>query len=248
MNELFYLFIIGLIINIILYGNAIYKKNYSILTDYILFGLLAAVLDIFVEFVGTYNEFWNYNESYYFIFGLIPIELPFMFFTAAVIGKFIHSNLKKVKYNLQLNFLFGILSLIGFILYLRSNLLIGIDESLLIFTVPLGLWGFNTFKSDLDKSSVLSIGLFVGILDYIIESIIISTGNYGYYDGFKLITPLNYFLLTIAFFGLMEKFDKSKSILNNKLIMYVTKLFGVDRKLIKKWGIPWIFCMYFSYL
>jgi len=45
---------------------------------------------------------------------------------------------------------------------------------------------------------------------------------------------LNYFLLTIAFFGLMEKFDKSKSILNNKLIMYVTKLFGVDRKLIKK--------------
>ena len=156
-----------------------------------------------------------------------------MFFTAAVIGKFIHSNLKKVKYNLQLNLLFGILSILGLILYIRSNILMGIDESLLIFTIPLGLWGFNTFKSDLDKSSVITVALFVAILDYVVEVIIISTGSYDYYQGFKLITPLNYFLLTIAFLGLMEKFDKSKSILNNKLIVFITKLFGVKRRLIK---------------
>ena len=233
MNELFYLFLIGLFINVVLFGNAIIKKNYSIISDYLLFGSLAAVLDIFVEFAGTYNDFWNYNESYYFLFNLIPIELPFMFFTAAVIGKFIHSNLKKVKYNLQLNLLFGILSILGLILYIRSNILMGIDESLLVFTIPLGLWGFNTFKSDLDKSSVITVALFVAILDYIVEVIIISTGNYDYYQGFKLITPLNYFLLTIAFLGLMEKFDKSKSILNNKLIVFITKLFGVKRRLIK---------------
>lgn len=109
----------------------------------------------------------------------------------------------------------------------------GIDESLLIFTIPLGLWGFNTFKSDLDKSSVITVALFVAILDYVVEVIIISTGSYDYYQGFKLITPLNYFLLTIAFLGLMEKFDKSKSILNNKLIVFITKLFGVKRRLIK---------------
>ena len=233
MNELFYLFLIGLFINVVLFGNAVIKKNYSIISDYLLFGSLAAVLDIFVEFAGTYNDFWNYNESYYFLFNLIPIELPFMFFTAAVIGKFIHSNLKKVKYNLQLNLLFGILSILGLILYIRSNILMGIDESLLIFTIPLGLWGFNTFKSDLDKSSVITVALFVAILDYVVEVIIISTGNYDYYQGFKLITPLNYFLLTIAFLGLMEKFDKSKSILNNKLIVFITKLFGVKRRLIK---------------
>ena len=233
MNELFYLFLIGLFINVVLFGNAVIKKNYSIISDYLLFGLLAAVLDIFVEFAGTYNDFWNYNESYYFLFNLIPIELPFMFFTAAVIGKFIHSNLKKVKYNLQLNLLFGILSILGLILYIRSNILMGIDESLLIFTIPLGLWGFNTFKSDLDKSSVITVALFVAILDYVVEVIIISTGSYDYYQGFKLITPLNYFLLTIAFLGLMEKFDKSKSILNNKLIVFITKLFGVKRRLIK---------------
>ena len=233
MNELFYLFLIGLFINVVLFGNAIIKKNYSIISDYLLFGSLAAVLDIFVEFAGTYNDFWNYNESYYFLFNLIPIELPFMFFTAAVIGKFIHSNLKKVKYNLQLNLLFGILSILGLILYIRSNILMGIDESLLVFTIPLGLWGFNTFKSDLDKSSVITVALFVAILDYIVEVIIISTGSYDYYQGFKLITPLNYFLLTIAFLGLMEKFDKSKTILNNKLIVFITKLFGVKRRLIK---------------
>ena len=233
MNELFYLFLIGLFINFVLFGNAIIRKNYSIISDYLLFGSLAAVLDIFVEFAGTYNDFWNYNESYYFLFNLIPIELPFMFFTAAVIGKFIHSNLKKVKYNLQLNLLFGILSILGLILYIRSNILMGIDESLLIFTIPLGLWGFNTFKSDLDKSSVITVALFVAILDYVVEVIIISTGSYDYYQGFKLITPLNYFLLTIAFLGLMEKFDKSKSILNNKLIVLITKLFGVKRRLIK---------------
>tara|TARA_B100000029_G_C17370301_1_gene885895 strand:+ start:32 stop:733 length:702 start_codon:yes stop_codon:yes gene_type:complete len=232
MNELFYLFLIGLFINLVLFGNAIIRKNYSIISDYILFGSLAAVLDIFVEFAGTYNDFWNYNESYYFLFNLIPIELPFMFFTAAVIGKFIHSNLKKVKYNLQLNLLFGILSILGLILYIRSNILMGIDESLLVFTIPLGLWGFNTFKSDLDKSSVITVALFVAILDYFVEVIIISTGSYDYYQGFKLITPLNYFLLTIAFLGLMEKFDKSKSILNNKLIVFITKLFGVKRRLI----------------
>ena len=233
MNELFYLFLVGLFINLVLFGTAIIRKNYSIISDYLLFGSLAAVLDIFVEFAGTYNDFWNYNESYYFLFNLIPIELPFMFFTAAVIGKFIHSNLKKVKYNLQLNLLFGILSILGLILYIRSNILMGIDESLLIFTIPLGLWGFNTFKSDLDKSSVITVALFVAILDYVVEVIIISTGSYDYYQGFKLITPLNYFLLTIAFLGLMEKFDKSKSILNNKLIVLITKLFGVKRKLIK---------------
>ena len=233
MNELFYLFLIGLFINVVLFGNAVIKKNYSIISDYLLFGSLAAVLDIFVEFAGTYNDFWNYNESYYFLFNLIPIELPFMFFTAAVIGKFIHSNLNKVKYNLQLNLLFGILSVLGLILYIRSNILMGIDESLLIFTIPLGLWGFNTFKSDLDKSSVITVALFVAILDYVVEVIIISTGSYDYYQGFKLITPLNYFLLTIAFLGLMEKFDKSKSILNNKLIVLITKLFGVKRRLIK---------------
>lgn len=233
MNELFYLFLVGLFINLVLFGTAIIRKNYSIISDYLLFGSLAAVLDIFVEFAGTYNDFWNYNESYYFLFNLIPIELPFMFFTAAVIGKFIHSNLKKVKYNLQLNLLFGILSILGLILYIRSNILMGIDESLLIFTIPLGLWGFNTFKSDLDKSSVITVALFVAILDYVVEVIIISTGSYDYYQGFKLITPLNYFLLTIAFLGLMEKFDKSKSILNNKLIVFITKLFGVKRRLIK---------------
>ena len=104
MNELFYLFLIGLFINSILFGKAIISKNYSILSDYLLFGSLAAVLDIFVEFAGTYNDFWGYNESYYFLFNLIPIELPFMFFTAAVIGKFIHSNLYKLNKSFHQSF------------------------------------------------------------------------------------------------------------------------------------------------
>lgn len=208
MNELFNLFIVGLVINLILFIQDLLTKNYTRIYSFILFGSIAAILDIIVEFAGTYNLFWTYNESIYFIFGLIPIELPAIFFTSAVIGKFLHSKIIEIKWKLNLNFIFLLLSIIGFSLYISSNIMFEIDDSLIVFTLPIGIWGFNNFKNESHKSMLLIIAVFVGLIDFYIESWIISSGNYDYSAGFKLITPINYFLLTLAMFGLMQFANK----------------------------------------
>ena len=210
MNELFNLFIVGLVLSIIIFLHALKSKNYSIISSYLFFGSLAAVLDIVVEYAGTYNLFWTYNESLYFIFDLVPVELPAIFFTSAVIGKFLHSKIKDVKWKLNVNLIFLLLSLMGFTIYLLSNLVFETDDSLILFTLPIGIWGFNTFKDESHKSILLLIALFVGLIDFYIELWIINSGNYDYSAGFKLITPINYFLLTLAMFGLMQLFDLRK--------------------------------------
>jgi hypothetical protein len=79
-----------------------------------------------------------------------------------------------------------------------------------LFTLPIGIWGFNTFKNESHKGILLLIALFVGLIDFYIELWIISSGNYNYSAGFKLITPINYFLLTLAMFGLMQIVDQRK--------------------------------------
>ena len=210
MNELFNLFIVGLVINLLLFILALLAKNYTRIYSYLFFGSIAAGLDVVVEYAGTSNLFWTYNESLYFIYGLIPIELPAIFFTSAVIGKFLHSKIKDVKWELNVNLIFLLLSLIGFAIYLVSNLVFETDDSLMLFTLPIGIWGFNTFKNESHKGILLLIALFVGLIDFYIELWIINSGNYDYSAGFKLITPINYFLLTLAMFGLMQIVDQRK--------------------------------------
>lgn len=210
MNELFNLFIIGLVINLILFIIDLLNKNYQRIYNYIIFGSLAAILDLLVEFAGTYNLFWTYNESFYFIFDLIPLELPAIFFTSAVIGKFLHSKFKDVNWKLNINWIFLFISVLGFSIYILSNMIFDMDDSLIVFTLPIGIWGFNTFKNEKNKVLLIFVALFVALIDYLIESWIISSGNYDYSSGFKLITPINYFLLTLAMFGLMEAFDVTK--------------------------------------
>lgn len=211
MNELFNLFIIGLVINLILFIIDLVNKNYQRIYNYLIFGSLAAILDLIVEFAGTYNLFWTYNESFYFIFDLIPIELPAIFFTSAVIGKFLHSKFKDVNWKLNVNFIFLFISAVGFTIYILSNMIFDLDDSLIVFTLPIGVWGFYTFKNDKNKVLLIFVALLVALIDFFIESWIISSGNYDYTSGFKLITPVNYFLLTLAMFGLMEAFDTSKN-------------------------------------
>ena len=86
-----------------------------------------------------------------------------------------------------------------------------LDDSLIVFTLPIGVWGVYTFKNDKNKALLIFVALLVALIDFFIESWIISSGNYDYTSGFKLITPVNYFLLTLAMFGLMEAFDTSKN-------------------------------------
>ena len=230
MNELGLLFLFGFILVFFIVINDIKKKKYKNLRDYFIIGSLIAILDIIIETVGTFNEFWTYNESVYFIFGTVPIELPLMFFMAGVLGKWIHGISKRIKYNLPLTITFFILTLFGVIMYLRSTVLLGIEETIALFTVPAALWGMNTIKRDIDKASVLIVALFVGLLDYVVEVIIVGTGNYSYLTGFKLSIPLNYFLLTIAFFGLMEKLKVLDDILEYPIIRELSWTAGIKRQ------------------
>jgi hypothetical protein len=149
---------------------------------------------------------------------------------AGVLGKWIHGISKRVKYNLQLNLIYFTITLIGMILYLRSTILLGFDETLLLFSVPAGLWGLHIIKNDIDKASVLIVALFVGILDYVVETLIVGTGSYGYTTGFHLGIPLNYFLLTLAFFGLMEKLEVLDNIMDYPIIKHVIRTAGIKRK------------------
>ena len=207
MNELFYLFVIGISINTVLFLYDIRIKNYKRIYSYLLFGSLGGLLDLIVECAGTYNEFWTYNESIFFLFELVPIELPALFFSAVVIGKFLQSTVVQKNNKINTNLLFSLFSILGFMLYLYANIFLKVDDTLIVFTLPIGLWGFQTFKNESQKNSLLLIALFVAIIDFYIETWIISSGNYNYSAGLKLITPVNYFLLTLAMFGLMQAVD-----------------------------------------
>jgi hypothetical protein len=230
MNELGLLLLLGSILVFFIVLNDIRKKQYKNLRDYFIIGSLAALFDIIIETVGTFNSFWTYNESIYFLFGTVPIELPLMFFMAGVLGKWIHGISKKIKYNLQLNIIFFSLTLFGIILYFRSTVLLGIDEDVAIFAIPAALWGFHVIKNEVDKASVLIVALFVAILDYILEVIIVGTGSYTYLTGFELSIPLTYFLITIAFFGLMEKLNVLDNILEYPIIKQVIQTSGIKRQ------------------
>lgn len=230
MNELGLLFLFGAILVFFIVLNDIKKRQYKNLRDYFIIGSLAALLDIIFETIGTFKGFWTYNESVYFLFGKVPIELPLMFFMAGVLGKWIHGISKKIRYNLQLNIIFFSLTLFGVILYFRSTILLGIDEAVAIFAIPAALWGFHVIKSEIDKASVLIVALFVAILDYILEVIIVGTGSYTYLTGFELSIPINYFLFTIVFFGLMEKLNVLDDILEYPIIRQVIRTAGIKRR------------------
>ena len=230
MNELGVLFLIGAILVSIIVFYDIKKKRWKNIRDYIIIGFLAAIFDMIVEVIGTFNNLWTYNESVWFLFETVPVELPLMFFMAGVLGKWIHGISKRVRYNLHLNLIFFSLTLIGVILYIRATVLLGVNETLLLFSIPAGLWGLHIIKENVDKASVLSVALFVGILDYVAETLIIGAGSYGYTAGFKLTTPLNYFLLTIAAFGLMEKLDVLDNVMDYPIIKQVVRTAGIKRK------------------
>ncbi len=230
MNELGALFLIGFTLVFFISLNDIRKRQFKNLRDYFIIGSIAAIFDIIIEVIGTFNDLWTYNESVWFLFETVPIELPLMFFMAGVLGKWIHGISKRVRYNLHLTLIFFSLTLIGIILYLRSTVLLGVNETLLVFSIPAGLWGLHIIKSEIDKASVLIVALFVGILDYVTETLIIGAGSYDYAIGFQLTTPLNYFLLTIAAFGLMEKLDVLDNVMDYPIIKQIISTAGIKRK------------------
>ena len=67
MNEIGVLFLIGAILVSIIVFYDIKNKRWKNVRDYIIIGFLAAIFDIIIEVIGTFNELWTYTESILFL-------------------------------------------------------------------------------------------------------------------------------------------------------------------------------------
>ena len=54
------------------------------------------------------------------------------------------------------------------------------------------------------RSMSIMFAAFVGVADYVIEVMIINSGDYGYPAGFRAETPLTYSMVILAIFGFIE--------------------------------------------
>ncbi len=204
------------------------KKDFREIIKYCVIGFFVAFIDIIIEYLGTSTGNWTYNESIYFIFGLVPIELIFLFFSGGIILRFIFLNLNKIKIPLKANAIFYILILIVSLTYIREIYQESVTN-MLPLTIIIGLWGISNI-SDKNKEGSLILAISAVIIDLISETIIISSGSYSYSNGFSLSTPIMYGLLTLGTLAVMERLHKLDKFLDHRFVKRLLKLFGVYRK------------------
>ncbi len=204
------------------------KKDFREISKYCVIGLLVAFVDFIVEYLGTSTGHWIYDESVYFIFNLIPIELVFLFFSGGVIIRFIFLNINKIKIPVKANAIFYVLILITFLMYVRE-LYQDSTSSLLPFAIMVGLWAVSNM-SDENKDASLVLAILASITDLIFEIILISKGSYAYKGGFSFSIPIIYGLLTLGVLAVMEKTHKLDEFLDSVFVKNLLKLFGVYRE------------------
>jgi len=164
-------------------------------------GLFVMFVDLLVETYGTATGAWGYNESIFFIDlygGHVPIELPMMFFGAGVIAAAILYNTRKYENAIrwEATDILLIWAGVGFALYL-----LGIADLLLMFLVPLGLWGLIHTKI---PKLALAIAFGALIVDAILELYFtVWTSTYWYQHGFNYLIPLCYFFGALAVIGII---------------------------------------------
>jgi len=200
----------SLIVSLIIFGHVFRKKDFGEILKYSIIGFIIAAIDFIVEYAGTSRGAWTYNESVYFVFDLIPIELVILFFTGGVLLRFVFLNANKITIPIKLNTILYILILIMAILY-AINSYLGIETTVMSLSVMVGLWGlFNI--SDKNKKSAILVAIFVAVVDFVTEVIIIGSGSYDYINGFSIDVPVVYGLFTLGMLALIEKFDKKTDV------------------------------------
>lgn len=197
------------------------KKDKKGVVKYIISGAIVAILDFIVEFVGTSIGGWTYNESVYHILGLVPVELVILFFSLGVAIRYAwccQYLLKQELDKMELNFNHVLYMAIVFSLVLMIRHVFLYRQSyLMIFAVPFGIWGvLNIDKENLEVSLIFAIAVFV--LDFVIESVILKTGEYVYATGFNMNIPLLYSLLLLGLFGVMEKMHKLDPFIDSRFV------------------------------
>ncbi len=203
------------------------KLNFRDTSKYIFVGLLLAAIDFIAEYSGTYWGQWHYVDSIYFIKGLVPIELIFLFFSCGVLLRYVFMNVSKIKAPIKLNTLLYLTTIFALAIYVRE-LYLGLDTYQLVFAVPIGIWGILNIKEK-NRTAAFAIALLVMAFDLIFETIIIKAGGYSYSYNFTLLIPMAYGMLALGLLGLIEQMHKLDDFLNRPAIRRLLKSLGVYR-------------------
>jgi len=201
--ELATLSLVGLLTIAVLSLWASLKNRIALLKESLLSGILLAVADLIVELLGTAIGKWEYTESVLFIEGRVPAELVPIFFSLGMLITFIYQSLRESELQIELSTSLSLIILLGFAVYAvrTSN-----DQpvTLAMVSVPLGIWGLMQIDEPRIQSLSIMFAAIVGVADYVVEVMIINSGDYGYPAGFRAETPLTYSMVILAIFGVIE--------------------------------------------
>ena len=167
-------------------------------------GALVLLLDLVVELVGTHVGMWSYNRSVYFLAGRVPIELPGLFGGGGVLLAALHLWLGRRQRAPSAGLVLLTLMGLGLLLYLWRVAYLGNSMSMLVVTLPFGLWGLNAIQEDVHRSHALLLAAGIAVLDHLVETWIVGSGSYGYAGGFRIETPLTYALLVLGVCGWLD--------------------------------------------
>ena len=185
------------------------RKDLREISKYCTIGMIIAILDFMMEFIGTKLLGWQYNQSIYLIGRLVPIELVVFFFAGGILLRFVFIKVRTLKSPPRLNLLLYSVMLFGVIIYVR-DLWLNKEASMLTFSAPFGLWGMlNIREHNRGWATILAIA--IACIDFVVETFFVQhVGNYGYRTGFSILTSFTYGFIALGLFGLMEKIDAMK--------------------------------------
>lgn len=192
------------------------NKNFMEIMKYCAIGFIVALVDFIFEYFGTVTGHWTYNESGFFIFHLVPIELVFLFFSAGVIARFVFLNVKKVKFPIKTNVIFYILILFAFFMYI-GELYREPRADMMPLAILVGLWGISNI-SERNRESALVLAILAAFIDLIAEIIVIGSGSYRYSNGFSFNISIIYGLYTLGVLATMEKLNRLDSFLDRRSV------------------------------
>lgn len=201
--ELSTLGLAGLLMIVALSLWASLKDRIALLKESLLSGLLLAAADLFVELLGTAIGKWEYVDSVFFLEGRVPVELVPIFFSLGMVMAFVYNWISESEWSVSLNLSLNIVILLGISIY-AFRTFNNQPVTLVLISVPLGMWGLMQIDEQHTRSMSIMFAAFVGVADYVIEVMIINSGDYGYPAGFRAETPLTYSMVILAIFGFIE--------------------------------------------
>ncbi|MFP4116835.1 MAG: hypothetical protein ACLFQ8_02725 [Candidatus Aenigmatarchaeota archaeon] len=204
------------------------RKEHLQSFKFFLLGIFLMIIDFLVEYTGTSRGMWTYHQSMFFIKGLVPIELMFLFFSAGVLAAFFHTKISKIETPIRIDFILYFFILVTFLHYIRSIYMTGSGD-LLYLSITIGLWGLYNI-SEKNKESALMLAFLAAVLDFVAEKIVIGAGGYSYQHGFDISIPILYALLTLGLLAVLEKMDKLDELLEHPLVKRILKTVGVKRE------------------